>query len=173
MNFTYTDELYHHGILGMKWGVRRYQNKDGSLTPAGKKKLSSYKSKELDLSNKKHAKINSKMLNKYNKRVYKLHKAEDRYGVNSSRYRKLEKKANKAYANMLNATEIADKEIKAIKSMKYSDMKREKRLVGEHVAGSILMSVGSVTLMEAGYSPFAIISVPDPDSYKTAIRVSR
>lgn len=31
-------ELYHHGILGMKWGVRRYQNKDGSLTKAGKKR---------------------------------------------------------------------------------------------------------------------------------------
>lgn len=30
------EELYHHGIKGMKWGVRRYQNKDGSLTPAGK-----------------------------------------------------------------------------------------------------------------------------------------
>lgn len=29
-------ELYHHGILGQKWGVRRYQNKDGSLTDAGK-----------------------------------------------------------------------------------------------------------------------------------------
>lgn len=32
------DELYHHGIRGMRWGIRRYQNKDGSLTPRGKKR---------------------------------------------------------------------------------------------------------------------------------------
>lgn len=33
-------ELYHHGVKGMRWGVRRYQNKDGSLTAAGKKRSS-------------------------------------------------------------------------------------------------------------------------------------
>ena len=39
MGYFYSDEeLAHHGILGQKWGVRRYQNADGSLTPKGKKR---------------------------------------------------------------------------------------------------------------------------------------
>ena len=33
-----SNELCHHGILGMKWGIRRYQNADGTLTPKGKKR---------------------------------------------------------------------------------------------------------------------------------------
>ncbi len=48
--FPVSDELYHHGIKGQKWGIRRYQNEDGTLTSAGKarygKGLGEYASKK-------------------------------------------------------------------------------------------------------------------------------
>lgn len=42
MNYKviYEDELTHHGVIGQKWGVRRYQNPDGTLTDEGKIKYS-------------------------------------------------------------------------------------------------------------------------------------
>ena len=51
-----SDELYHWGIKGMRWGIRRYQNKDGSLTPAGLKRYN----KELDKIKKEKAELDEK-----------------------------------------------------------------------------------------------------------------
>lgn len=57
------NSLYHHGIKGMKWGVRRYQNKNGSLTSAGKKRYADKekeKPKELTTEEKKAKVLNSR-----------------------------------------------------------------------------------------------------------------
>ena len=47
------NDLYHHGIPGMKWGVRRYQNKDGSLTAAGRKRAAKLEEKYQKVTGKK------------------------------------------------------------------------------------------------------------------------
>lgn len=41
-NYGYSDAIMHHGIKGQKWGVRRYQNENGSLTAAGKSRYKSF-----------------------------------------------------------------------------------------------------------------------------------
>lgn len=49
--------LVHYGVLGMKWGVRRYQNKDGTLTPTGKKRYD--RDIQTNLSKKKDSRIDT------------------------------------------------------------------------------------------------------------------
>ena len=68
--YNYSDELYHYGIKGMKWGVRRFQKKDGSLTSAGKKRYS--EDFERAKSNLSAAKENRRTAyTEYNKAYYK------------------------------------------------------------------------------------------------------
>lgn len=52
-----SDELEHYGILGMKWGLRRYQNADGTLTSAGKKRYANDTKEQIERSERRKAKV--------------------------------------------------------------------------------------------------------------------
>lgn len=78
----YNHELYHHGTKGMKWGVRRYQNPDGSLTAAGRKRYGTKTNFErVQAAKKAAAKANSK-------EAKAKRKADERTAAEIAKYRK-------------------------------------------------------------------------------------
>ena len=66
------DELYHFGVKGMKWGIKRYQNEDGSLTSLGKKRDKMLSDRKIA---KKHPTIPSKVDAEYSRREFEDAKA--------------------------------------------------------------------------------------------------
>ena len=102
--YEYENELYHYGVKGMKWGVRRYQNADGTLTDKGKKRVSEeYKKHSVKTTNdldrnywKRYANaynkaandMNNGMIDKYNADYDKKlgSKAKDHDYLNDSEY---------------------------------------------------------------------------------------
>ena len=60
------NQLHHHGVKGQKWGIRRFQNEDGTRTPAGEKHQRRLENKALKQELNKANKTTSKMLFKPN-----------------------------------------------------------------------------------------------------------
>ena len=74
MKYYYSTELNHHGILGQKWGVRRFQNEDGSYTAEGKRRRRSDSYSEdykryRSLKKKNYKNMSNKELQDYNNRA--------------------------------------------------------------------------------------------------------
>lgn len=103
-----TGELYHHGILGQKWGIRRYQNPDGTLTEEGKARLEKYRDKKI-----------KKVEKEYMLSEIKRDNALTRVGENSSWAANINIRYNKKGEKYL-------EEINRLKNLTFSDMLNDK-----------------------------------------------
>lgn len=116
-----TNELYRHGILGQKWGVRRYQNPDGTLTKAGKKrydKTVAYKDKLAQ----KHDRWSKEAMQDA---AFAKDKMKDvkKYGTNSTYYQQYKNEQLDNKKELMKAYGYSDSEVKmSVNIQKISDM---------------------------------------------------
>lgn len=140
------NELMHWGIKGMKWGIRRYQNKDGSLTPAGKKRYDKEMAK---------LKEEEKIAKNKLKTQAKLNKLDEkRKEVEALKSGKIPQKKTK-HASTPSVKDMSDDELRRVLNrmlmeQQYSKLKPEQVSAGKKFVDKVVKDVVAPAATEVG-----------------------
>lgn len=119
--------IEHHGVLGQKWGIRRYQNADGSLTQAGRKHLQQVEKKDVKWANKNYDKITSKA---YKQSQKELSQYDRMLQANMIRGKSYINSHNQKMAELMN-TKVSDLSAPSGRAVKFVAKRGE---MGVHMA---------------------------------------
>lgn len=139
-------EFYHHGVKGQKWGVRRYRNADGSLTPAGKKRAAKLNAEIEKRYNKEYGKA-SKTVGKISDKI----KREGRsYGTAKEAY-----KADLAANKMLKAKLLREKRLSEVKEkLTYYEKTRRNEIIATAAVLPLAAATGGPLITRRTISPY-------------------
>ena len=164
-----TSYLVHHGTKGQKWGVRRFQNPDGTLTEEGKRKLQAYRDSEAS----KAAKRYDKMLQKNARIASRLQNSKRRASddLNAKRVDVINSKIKLNSLKRKGIEKMKASEMKAIASMSYESMQKEKKAVKKAGAHAVAMTAATMLLFGAVGSPVSVLYHPNAQKIKTEVRL--
>lgn len=150
------NELYHHGVKGMRWGVRRYQNSDGSLTAAGRKRYGTKTNfekvqqakKKAAAANSPEAKAKRKADERTEKEVQKYMRKASGKKVKDTIGKKTDDGKSETAPKKKSVSDMSDEELNQVVrrmqlEQQYSSLKPDKFSAGKEFVDKVLLPAAS------------------------------
>ena len=169
------NELYHHGIKGMRWGIRRYQNEDGTLTEIGRRRLSGGGKKDKGVSfdgrghldddpsnlRKAYSKIRENVAEDNRNLSSALNSGSNIAGIGSrmaarSESKKLAKAASKIDVSQMSDAELRNRINRMNMERQYKQLQAEQISKGRGRVSGFLSTAGDVLAVGASAASIAV-----------------